>query len=245
MRNCGRSTRPASPGNFFVVIRTSSRTAGTWSESPAGASRTKPRRTRSPSAGGCDFAPAVDTIHPRLALWTANALPSVITLTELPFEHAVPDPLIQPLPVGGSIAEDGGERLIELQGIEFRVHIDGHLPQRPAVLLPLDQFFTVRVAAAVRLWRVATGRQPGPNPGTLPKPRRDRLVLALRAIDGRADNASYREIATVLFDAIHMSRREWKSHDLRDRTIRLVQFGLGMMRSGYRGLLNYPFRRRL
>jgi hypothetical protein len=197
---------------------------------------------RSPGAGGCDFAGAADTIHSPEVLWTANVLSSVIALTEMPIKLADPGPLVQPLLVGGTTAQEDGECIIKLQGIEFRVHLDGRLPQRPAVLLPLDQFFTVRVAAALRLWRAARGCQPGPNPGTLPKPRRDRLILALRAIDGRADSASYREIATALFGPIQIFGRDWKSYDLRDRTIRLVRFGLAMTRSGYRSLLNYPFR---
>ena len=169
----------------------------------------------------------------------------MVAVTELPVELTVQDPLVIPLPVGGSITVARKEHLVELQGVRFRVHLDGHAPKRPAVLLPLDELFAVRVASAVRLWRAATGREPGRNPHALPKSQRDRLILTLRAIDGRAENASYREIANALFGAMRLSEREWKSHDLRDRTIRLVRFGLSMMRSGYRRLLYYPFRRRL
>ena len=102
----------------------------------------------------------------------------------------------------------------------------------------------VRATAAIRLWRGLAGRNPGPNPAALPKARRDRLILALRALDGRLDDATYREIASALFGDAGVSDRGWKSHDLRDRTIRLVRFGLGMMRSGYRRLLLYPYRGR-
>ena len=124
----------------------------------------------------------------------------------------------------------------------FRVHVDEAGIEPPAVLLPLDQFFENRATAAIRLWRGLAGRNPGPNPAALPKTRRDRLILALRALDGRLADATYREIASVLFGEAGVSDRGWKSHDLRDRTIRLVRFGLGMMRSGYRRLLLYPFR---
>jgi hypothetical protein len=79
------------------------------------------------------------------------------------------------------------------------------------------------------------------NPGTS---RQDRLILALRALDGRLDDATYREIASALFGEAGVSDRGWKSHDLRSRTIRPVRFGLGTMRSGYRRLLLYPYRRR-
>ena len=126
----------------------------------------------------------------------------------------------------------------------FRVHIDATGREPPAVIIPLDQLFEIRVAAALRLWRDLTGRNPGPDPGALSKPRRDRLILALRALDGRHEDATYREIAEVLFAATGVSERGWKSHDLRDRTIRLVRFGLGMTQGGYRRLLLHPYRRR-
>jgi hypothetical protein len=68
--------------------------------------------------------------------------------------------------------------------------------------------------------------------------------LALRALDGRLDDATYREIASALFGAAVISAGAWKSHDVRDRTIRLVRFGISMMRGGYRQLLRHPYRRR-
>ena len=91
--------------------------------------------------------------------------------------------------------------------------------EAPAVLLPLDQFFEIRAIAAIRLWRGLTGRNPGPNPGALPKARRDRLILALRALDGRHEDATYREIAGVLFGSADAVRarlekpRSPRSHD--------------------------------
>ncbi|MGH6795662.1 MAG: DNA -binding domain-containing protein [Methylocella sp.] len=41
-----------------------------------------------------------------------------------------------------------------------------------------------------------------------------------------------------------MSGRAWKGHDLRDRTIRLVHYGLKMMEGGYRLLWLHPYRGR-
>jgi hypothetical protein len=142
------------------------------------------------------------------------------------------------------VGVDGAEHLIERRSTLFRVHLDDSGIAPSAVLLPLDQFFESRATAAIRLWRGLAGRNPGPNPAELTKARRDRLILALRALDGRLADATYREIASVLFGEAGLSDRGWKSHDLRDRTIRLVRFGLGMMRSGYRRLLLYPYRRR-
>lgn len=178
-----------------------------------------------------------------MVLWTADALPSVIALTGLPADIAGQHLPPSPLQVGSSVAADGPEYLVERHGTVFRVHLDDAGIAPSAALLPLDQFFESRATATIRLWRAFAGRNPGPNPAALPKARLDRLILALRALDGRLDDATYREIASVLFGDAGVSDRGWKSHDLRDRTIRLVRFGLGMMRSGYRRLLLYPYRR--
>jgi hypothetical protein len=192
----------------------------------------------SPGAGGCDFASATETASPDAVLWAPHTLPSVIALTGLPTELASSDLRPPQLPLDASIETDGAEYLIEHRGTRFRVHIDD-------ILLPLDQFFEIRMMAAIRLWRGLAGRSPGPNPADLSKARRDRLILALRALDARLDDATYREIASVLFGAGDLPERGWKSHDLRDRTIRLARFGFALMRGGYRRLLLHPYRRRL
>jgi hypothetical protein len=88
------------------------------------------------------------------------------------------------------------------------------------------------------------GRPPGPNPAALSEPRRNRLILALRALDGRLDNATHRQIAEALFGADAVRKRDWISHDLRDRTARLVRLGIAMMKGGYRRLLLHPYRGR-
>lgn len=112
------------------------------------------------------------------------------------------------------------------------------------MLLPLDPLFDVRAAAALRAWRIASDRAPGPDPSRLPRPRRDRLIAALRALDGRLDDASYRQIAVALFGEGRVPDQGWKTHDLRDRTVRLARLGFELMRGGYRRLLVYPRRRR-
>jgi hypothetical protein len=136
--------------------------------------------------------------------------------------------------------------VIERGGSLFRLHVVEDPSGGTCVLLPLDRLFEVRAAAALRLWRGLAGRRLGRRrPATLPAARRDRLVLALRALDGRLAEASYREIAEALFGATRLPERGWKTHDLRDRTVRLVRRGIAMMQGGYRRLLRYPFRGRL
>jgi len=192
----------------------------------------------------CDFASTAETSRPGSVLWAAYALPSVIALTRLPADLADPNFRLPPLSLDPSLAAGNGERLVERRGAVFRVHIDEAGAEPPAVLLPLDQLFEIRATAAIRLWRGLIGRNPGPDPAALSKARRDRHILSLRALDGRLEDASYREIAGALFGAGEVSERGWKGHDLRDRTIRLVHFGLDMMQGGYRRLLLYPYRRR-
>jgi hypothetical protein len=176
-------------------------------------------------------------------LWTAAALPSVIAVAPVPNDLVDPRLSVSSVPLGAVLAKDGPERIVEWQGSPLRLHVLEDPGAAPAcILLPLDRAFELRAAAALRLWRGLVGRGAGRDPAALPAPRRDRLVLALRALDARLDKASYREIATALFGAARLPKRGWKTHNLRDRTVRLARLGHAMMEGGYRRLLLYPFR---
>ncbi|AGK59777.1 hypothetical protein HYPDE_40543 [Hyphomicrobium denitrificans 1NES1] len=143
------------------------------------------------------------------------------------------------------LASEEDDQIVELRGARMRLHKQGKLGEPVAVLIPLDQLFDIRAAAALRLWRALAGRAPGPDLGMLTPERRNRLILALRALDGRLERATYPEIAAVLFDIAPISKRDWISHELRDQTGRLVRLGFSMMRGGYRRLLLHPYRRRV
>jgi hypothetical protein len=136
-------------------------------------------------------------------------------------------------------ASDGWHILLRIGDVEHRLW----LREPPVTVsfyaaeLPLDDDFEIRAHAARRLWRGLNGRPAGPGLHELSPQRRQRLALALRALDGRIEGNSYRAIAEGLFGARHMPERAWKTHDLRNRTIRLVQTGSAMMRGGYRALL--------
>ncbi len=201
---------------------------------------------RSPGAGAYDFANASDACDPNTALWTAQALPSVIALTTHPPDLADPKFRLPHFSLEAGPATDAYDYLLERRGALLHVHLDdarGDI-EPPAFLLPCDQLFEVRAQAAIRLWRGLSGHNPGPNPAALSPARRDRLILALRALDGRLMGATHREIAIVLFDLDDVSERDWISHDHRDRTARLVRLGFAMMNGGYRRLLLHPCRRR-
>ncbi len=171
----------------------------------------------------------------------------MIPITPRPPDLVNPNLKREACSLGPAVAEDGAERLIERRGSLFRLHIleaPGD-DETPCVVLPLDRLFEIRVAAATRLWRGLTGHPPGRDPAALPAARRERLVLALRALDGRIEKASYRDIAEALFGAGRLPERGWKTYDLRDRTVRLARLGHAMMQGGYRRLLLYPYRGRI
>ncbi|MEH2626325.1 hypothetical protein V1292_004380 [Bradyrhizobium sp. AZCC 1719] len=106
-----------------------------------------------------------------------------------------------------------------------------------AIELPLDSSFELRAQAAQSLWRTLSGRSPCRPLADHAPHRRQRMTLVLRALDGRNEGKNYRAIAEGLFGKKRIPERAWKTHDLRNRTIRLVQRGLALMRGGYRELL--------
>jgi hypothetical protein len=138
-------------------------------------------------------------------------------------------------------ASDGWHAVLRIRGAEYRLWLAGPpaMSMSYAAVLPLDPDFEVRAHAARRLWRAINGRVPGPAFHELSPQRRERLILAIRALDGRMDGGTYRAIAEVLFGKKRIPERAWKTHDLRNRTIRLVQSGVALMRGGYRELLRY------
>ncbi|WP_074124978.1 DUF2285 domain-containing protein [Bradyrhizobium sp. NAS96.2] len=75
------------------------------------------------------------------------------------------------------------------------------------------------------------GRAPGPAFHHLSKQQRVRLSTAMRVLDAYIASGSYCIIAEALFAQRRIPDRAWKMHDLRNRTIRLVQSDLALMRT--------------
>ena len=168
----------------------------------------------------------------------------MVTLTNAPDGLVDPKFRLDARSLQSILAVEDEDQVVELRGARLRLHREDKVGGCVAVLLPLDELFDIRVAAALRLWRGLTGRTPGPDLGVLTPERRSRLILALRALDGRLERATYPEIAAILFDTEPISKRDWISHELRDQTGRIVRLGFSMMRGGYRRLLLHPYRRR-
>jgi hypothetical protein len=174
-------------------------------------------------------------------------LPAVLSIDE-----AIPSNLTASLDLTGlsgdqlRAASDGWYVVLQLGGATHRLWLTAE-PVKPVtygVNLLLDDAFETRARAAERLWRAFNNLPLGPALDRLTPKQRAGHVTTLRALDGRLDGASYRAIAEVLFGAALIPERGWKTHDLRSRTIRLVNLGLRMMLGGYRDLLRPRPKRR-
>ncbi|MGX1350670.1 hypothetical protein AB7M49_004246 [Bradyrhizobium elkanii] len=136
-------------------------------------------------------------------------------------------------------APDGWHAIVPLGGAKHRLWLT-ELPRGGsslAVDLLLDSNFGPRLRAAHRFWLALEQRPIGQPPIAQPIETRHRHILGLRAVDGWLEGNSYRNIAQGLFGKRRIPDRGWKTHDLRSRTIRLVQMGLRLVRGGYRDLL--------
>jgi hypothetical protein len=136
-------------------------------------------------------------------------------------------------------ASDGWHAVVRLRGEAHRLWLQ-ELPAKgtPIVLeLLLDADFDLQSDAAHRLWSALERPALRVPHSEVTLQRRHRLILAMRALDGRIEGNSYRTIAENLFGTTRMPERGWKTHDLRNRTIRLVQTGTVLMRGGYLALL--------
>ncbi|WP_371932918.1 DUF2285 domain-containing protein [Bradyrhizobium sp. CCGUVB23] len=143
-------------------------------------------------------------------------------------------------------AADGWHAILPLGKVNHRLWLQ-ELPvsgSSIAVELQLDSDFDTRSQAALRFWLALEQRPSGPSLLSLSLQRRQRLILSMRALDGWLAGNSYRDIAIGLFGRQRLPERGWKTHDLRNRTIRLVQTGVSMMRGGYRALLRRAKRSR-
>lgn len=196
------------------------------------------------AAGGYDFAADPDLPGDRaLIVWLPDLNPSTVVATQAPETFRGASAMGGVTHVFSRQAADGQHWLVEDgTGLLQVTLIDGaHAATPAAVLLPLDSAFAVRAEAAARLWRIMRGEPRGRPANGLTQQQRNRLGLALRGLDGRLAGCAYRAIAEALFGEGRVpSGPEWKTHDLRDRTIRLCRRGRDLMRGGYLSLLRHP-----
>ncbi|MGY4404059.1 DUF2285 domain-containing protein [Bradyrhizobium sp. USDA 3315] len=178
----------------------------------------------------------------RTIFWAPEVLPTVVPIatTASPISSdAASQPSIDLAAGRVRRAADGWHAVLRIGAVDHRVWSREALAVAThyVATLSFDGDFAARAYAARRLWRAMSERAPGPAFHELSKQRRERLSAALRALDARGDGGTYRSIAEALFGSKRISDRAWKTHDLRNRTVRLVQTGLALGRGGYRQIL--------
>ena len=207
---------------------------------------TPSRRTRRfACAGGCNF--PVNQSHSAIEEpihWTPEADPGKVLLIAAPSAASAgaPPPALDPSAARRSTHEVHAIHGSGTYAVPF-VLIGGAAPdQALAAVIPLDSDAPDRIDAISRLWG-ALQAPPPPIDLRITPQRRQRLRHMLRAFDGRACRATYREIAEVMFGVSRVASDSWKTSALRDATIRLVRDGLAMVDGGYRDLLRRRRRR--
>lgn len=196
-------------------------------------------------AGGYDFAARPSrTCLDEPVFWTPESHSGVVFLVDVPPGLPRRRNPSDALATSGARAGSDGISLhhpAEMHDIQVLI-IAGSSSVNPlAAVVPLDDDGLDRIEAIEQLWRALHQRHAAPR-FHLTHQQRHRLREMLRAVDGRADGASYREIAEVLFGTARVSSDPWKTSPLRDRTYRLVRSGARMIGGGYRSLLRHRHR---
>lgn len=111
-----------------------------------------------------------------------------------------------------------------------------------AAVIPLDPSGFDRLAETERLLSALLDYPIGPD-GRLTAQQRRRARNMLRAVDGRKQGATYREIAEVLYGTKRIRSEHWQTSALRGSVIGLVKGGLAMIAGGYRQLLRHRRRK--
>lgn len=137
-----------------------------------------------------------------------------------------------------------GAQTIEVHGVTFAVtQLSVHGSGPLAAVILLDALTPDRLEALARFWATMFS-PPAPPDRRLTRLKRRRAARLLRAVDGRVDGASYREIAQALFPTHRIPAAAWKGDAIRETTIRLVRNGIALVKGGYRALLQRSRKKR-
>jgi hypothetical protein len=171
--------------------------------------------------------------------WSPKADPAVLVITRTPdlFE-----PKIRvDIPVSLTQKSAGGFNAVSVfDDCMFNVIFTARSkPTDPyTALLPIDEDCLSRIETLTRFWRALHARTV-PADTRLTSQQRRRIRLMLQAFDGRDNDATYREIADVIYGASRVAADAWKTSALRDSTIALVKDGKAMVEGEYLQLLKH------
>jgi len=171
-----------------------------------------------------------------ITVWVPQVDPRLALLTRLPaLFSAGPDLAAADPTLIASAAEGDYLDLLALAPSRGALLLPGQPEGAVAFVLPFDDLFEERIETARRLHRLLVRRQTPPV--SLTVYRRRRLKLALRALDGTLAGADYRAIAEALFGERVPKGADFRDASLRAQAIRLVRYGVHLMRGGYLDLL--------
>jgi len=198
--------------------------------------------TAASQIGGCDFPvdPKLDASNAPV-FWNPEDAPAVTQyIGALPTSGSTSAPVRPSFTAQGR--DDSGLIWTRLDDGAVLVGAVADLTHQPlGILLPLDDDWPIRIAAADNLRRALIDRTADPP---LSRQRRERLKRALRCVDARRAGASYRDVAAVYFGARRLSAEPWKTSSLKAQIVRLAAYGQSMIDRGYRDLLRLAPRRR-
>lgn len=195
------------------------------------------RRPRSPSPdGACIFLPdpALDSRCCR-PIWADSVDPAVLRVRCEPCDASSPFAFNWPaFQARASVARDRQYLLVGAGTASIRLDVvagsalDGPVQLEPAIAF--DRDLDRQLAAVCRLHAMLGGASPSAERDA----RLPRLVLALRALDARAEGASLREIATILLDEPDWpGGGEWMKSWVR----RIIKLAGKLVEAGPRGVL--------
>lgn len=178
-------------------------------------------------------------------MWRPEFLPASVIVAPAPEEFGAvwPIDLNRLSPIAASAeTESGRHLLLDDPDGRHRIWLVGDWrAQGSAFVIPIDSDVAARLHSLKRFHRRLSGKRSGPplRSQTLSSRQRTRLALLLRALDGKREGATRREIAAVLLDpsAYSIPAIEWKNTALRKKVNRVVASGIAMMNGGYLALL--------
>ena len=171
--------------------------------------------------------------------WSPKADPAVLVITRTPDLFKLKMPM--DIPVSLTQKSAGGFNAVSVfDDCMFNVIFTASSkPTDPCTaLLPIDEDCLSRIETLTRFWRALHGRTV-PADTRLTSQQRRRIRLMLQAVDGRANDATYREIAYAIYGVSRVAADAWKTSALRDSTIALVKDGKAMVEGEYLQLLKH------
>ena len=178
-------------------------------------------------------------------MWLPEVSPATLILEPAPagFDTVIS---INPQTLGPALVErvdaDGRELVIDdgLGELHIRMQNDQAM-RRPAVLLPRDSMFELRLDVALRFVRRLGGQRVSLLPAALRLTsfQKRRLIQLLHAFDVHDAGGGPRDVAAEVFTSDHaqLPSIEWKDSHARRKANRLIHDSIALVERGYLKLL--------